>query len=258
MSALGRGAAWVLVGLLVLPLLALALDARPGDLVEGWRRGLLAPALGLSLGTTTLTAALLALAGTPLAWWLARAEGIVPRAVEQLCRLPVVTPPAVAGVALLSAFGRQGLLGGVLAELGLPVAFTPAAVVVAQLFVAAPFFVVPAAEAFRAVDEDLLLVARTLGASRERAFFRVALPMSARALASALGVAWARALGEFGATLMVAGNLRGRTQTLPLAIYSALESDVRLAQALSLVLLVLAVLLFFGFGRAVAVPRASR
>jgi len=154
--------------------------------------------------------------------------------------MPVVLPPAVAGVALLLAFGRRGLLGPALDTLGIGVPFTRAAVVLAESFVAAPFYVQAAVAAFRRLDADLILVARTLGASRPRVFFTVAIPISWPALAGGAALSWARALGEFGATLMFAGNLGGRTQTLPLAIYTALESDLRTAQSLSIVLVAVA------------------
>lgn len=158
-------------------------------------------------------------------------------------QLPAVVPPAVAGVALLATFGRRGLLGGLLARLGIGLPFTTAAVVLAEVFVSAPFFLQAALAAFRALDPDLLVVARTLGARPGRVFFRLGLPLALPGLVAGAALSWARALGEFGATLMFAGSLQGRTQTLPLAIYAALESDVRAAQAISLLLVLLAGLL---------------
>jgi molybdate transport system permease protein len=166
--------------------------------------------------------------------------------LETVVELPVVLPPAVAGVALLLAFGRRGLLGPALGAVGVGVPFTRAAVVLAESFVAAPFYVQAAVAAFRRLDPDLVLVARTLGASRPRVFFTVAIPVSWPALAGGAALSWARALGEFGATLMFAGNLSGRTQTLPLAIYTALESDLRTAQSLSIVLVAVAFALLVG------------
>jgi molybdate transport system permease protein len=160
--------------------------------------------------------------------------------LETLVELPVVLPPAVAGVALLLAFGRRGLLGAGLGAVGIGLPFTRAAVVVAQTFVAAPFYVQAAIAAFRSLDPDLVLVARTLGASPPRVLFTVAIPVSWSALAGGAAMSWARALGEFGATLMFAGNMTGRTQTLPLAIYTALESDLRTAQSLSILLVAIA------------------
>ena len=231
--ALAGGA---LAAFLLLPLLALFAATGPAELRAGLQSPLLWPALRLSLATSTASLAIVLALGTPLAWILARRSLPLLEAVVQL---PVVVPPAVAGLALLLAFGRKGPLGA----LGLGLAFTPAAVVLAGVFVSAPFFVQAAAASFRRVDESLLLVARTLGASRARVFFRVALPLALPGLIGGAAMSWARALGEFGATLMFAGNLTGRTQTLPLAIYTALESDLGAAQALSLLLVAAALVL---------------
>jgi molybdate transport system permease protein len=155
-------------------------------------------------------------------------------------QLPIVIPPAVAGVAMLLAFGRRGLFAGWLYPAGWSVTFTTAAVVMAEIFVSAPFFVQAATSAFRRVDSSLVVVARSFGASPLRVFWRVAVPLAAPGLVAGAVMSWARSLGEFGATLMFAGNLEGQTQTLPLAIYTALESDMRAAQALSIVLVIVA------------------
>ena len=232
--------ALALLLLIALPLAALFLTTSPRALWQGLRDPMVGPAIRLSLITSTASLGLVLLTGTPLAWVLARRDGRLWRFVETMVQLPVVLPPAVAGVALLLAFGRRGLLGHLLAGAGAGIPFTRAAVVVAQTFVAAPFYVQAAVSMFRRVEPDMLLVARTLGASRPRVFFRVVLPLSRAGLTSGAAMSWARALGEFGATLMFAGNLSGRTQTLPLAIYTALESDLRTAQSLSLILLAVA------------------
>ena len=224
---------------LVLPLLGLVSATRGDDFVAGLRHPLVWPALRLSLFTTTVSLAAVVALGTPLAWLLARGRSRALRVVETLVHLPVVIPPAVAGVAMLLAFGRRGLLGALYPD-GWSVVFTTAAVILAEVFVSAPFYVLAAVSAFRRLDERYLVVARTLGASPARVFARVALPLAAPALVSGAAMSWARSLGEFGATLMFAGNLTGRTQTLPLAIYTAFESDMRAAQALSLVLVVVA------------------
>jgi molybdate transport system permease protein len=246
---------WLLGGalfaFLLLPVVALFLSGGPSAWWAGLRHPIAAPALLLSLVTTTLSLVLVVVLGTPLAWWLSRSRSRAARWAETVVQLPVVIPPAVAGLALLLAFGRLGLLGPLLGRAGLEVAFSTAAVVLAQCFVSAPFYVQGAAAAFAAVDDDLLIVARTLGAGPARVLFRVALPLARRGLAGAAALAWARALGEFGATLMFAGNLTGRTQTLPLAVYTALESDLAAAQALSVVL----VLVAFGL---LAALRATR
>jgi molybdate transport system permease protein len=229
-----------LVALLAAPLLALLLSTTLDDFRQGLRHPLVWPALRLSLLTTIISLFVVLLLGAPLAWSLARARGRVARAVETVVELPVVIPPAVAGVALLLAFGRRGLLSGWAYPAGSSISFTTAAVVLAQVFVSAPFFVQAATSAFRRLDPQLLLVARTFGASPFRLFFRVAVPLAAPGLLAGAAMSWARSLGEFGATLMFAGNLQGRTQTLPLAIYTALEADLRAAQALSIILVVVA------------------
>jgi molybdate transport system permease protein len=238
-AALGSFALWAgasgALAFLLLPLFALCVTATPAELLGGLRNPLVAPALGLSVATSGASLALTVLLGTPLAFALSRRGGRVVAALESLLQLPVVIPPAVAGVALLLAFGRHGLIGRFLPD-GAALAFTTTAVVIAQLFVSAPLYVQAALAAFRRVDEELLLCARSLGASREQALWYVALPLAAPGLLGGAAIAFARALGEFGATLLFAGSLPGRTQTLPLAIYAALESDVRAAQALSIVL----------------------
>jgi len=230
----------VLAVFLVVPVVALFATTTVHDLREGLVHPLVWPALRLSLLTTSISLATVVGLGTPLAWSLANGRGRGARAIETLVQLPIVIPPAVAGVAMLLAFGRRGLLSGWLYPEGWSVTFTTAAVVMAEVFVSAPFFVQAAASAFRRIDPKLVLVARTFGASPLRVFFRVAVPLAAPGIVAGAAMSWARSLGEFGATLMFAGNLEGRTQTLPLAVYTALESDLRAAQALSIVLVVVA------------------
>lgn len=242
-----------ILALLVVPLLALAFASSPTDLAAAVRHPLFGPALLLSARTTLVSLALVIVTGTPLAWWLTTASGRRARVVEVLVDLPIVVPPAVVGIALLQTFGRRGLFGAWLEELGLQVPFTTTAVVLAQLVVSAPFYIQAAASSFRRVEPDLLIVARTLGQSSSGAFFRVAVPLALPGLIVGAALSWARALGEFGATLLFAGNLPGATQTMPLAIYMALESDVRVALALALVLAGAAVLLLLALR---AVPAA--
>jgi molybdate transport system permease protein len=229
-----------LLAFLVSPIVALFVTGNPADWLAGLRHPITAPALLLSMVTTALSLSVLVVFGTPLAWWLGRSEARIARLVETVAQLPIVVPPAVAGLALLLAFGRRGLIGPLLEGMGIDIAFSTIAVVLAQVFVAAPFYIQAATAAFAGVDENLLVVARTLGARPATVLFRVALPLARRGLIAGAALAWARALGEFGATLMFAGNLSGRTQTLPLAVYTALESDVRAAQALAVVLVVIA------------------
>ncbi|MFO7179717.1 MAG: ABC transporter permease [Pseudomonadota bacterium] len=230
----------VLVAFLAVPLVALFVTTTVVDFGAGLLHPLVWPALRLSLLTTFISLVLVVVFGTPLAWSLARASGRITHTLETLVQMPIVMPPAVAGVALLLAFGRRGLLAGWLYPEGVAVTFTTTAVVMAEVFVSAPFFVQAATSAFRRIDAKLLVVARTFGASPLRVFFRIGIPLAAPGLVAGAAMSWARALGEFGATLMFAGNLEGRTQTLPLAIYTALEADLRAAQALSIVLVVVA------------------
>ncbi len=207
-------------------------------------------ALALSLWTSTLALAIAIVTGTPVAYWLARARFHGKGAVEALIDLPIVLPPTIAGVALLTAFGRNGLLGEPLDSwFGLTLGFSTTAVVMAQLFVGAPFYVRAARAGFASVDAQYERVALTLGASRLRAFVRIVLPLSWPSLAAGAALCWARALGELGATLIFAGNLQGETQTMPLAILSAFESASGLtaAVALSLLLLIVALVALAAF-----------
>jgi molybdate transport system permease protein len=238
--------------LVLLPIAGLLFTSSPAKLLRGLRDPLVGPAVRLTLATTVASLLLIVVWGTPLAWVIARRRGRRWRVLETVIELPVVLPPAVAGVALLLAFGRRGLLGPGLEVFGIGLPFTRAAVVLAQSFVAAPFYVQAAIAAFRRLDPDLVLVARSLRASWPRVFFTVAIPLSWPALAGGAALSWARALGEFGATLMFAGNLAGRTQTLPLAIYTALESDLQTAQSLSIILVAVA------FGLLIAIRAGAR
>jgi molybdate transport system permease protein len=234
-----------LLAVLLFPVLALIVSSSPEDLVAGVGHPLFVPALALSARTTLVSLIIVVLGGTPLAWWLANGPRRLTRVIEVLVILPIVVPPAVLGVALLQAFGRSGVLGPLFAGLDVQIPFTTAAVVLAQVVVSAPFYVESAAIAFRRVDVDSILVARTLGASPTSAFLRVAVPIAATGLLGGAALAYARSIGEFGATLLFAGNLSGTTQTMPLAIYMALESDVRAALAISLVLAAIAIVLLF-------------
>lgn len=222
--------------LLALPVAALVSASSPTDIAAGFRHPLFAPALRLSALTTAISLVTAVAAGTPLAWWIATRPRRRTRWAESLVDLPIVIPPAVIGIALLAAFGRNGLLGPALATADIRLPFTTAAVILAQVVVSAPFYIQAAAAAFRQVDEELIIVARTLGRTASGAFFRVAVPLATPGLAAGAALSWARAMGEFGATLLFAGNLPGSTQTMPLAIYTALESDARAAIALALVL----------------------
>ena len=245
--------------LLVLPFVALLLDGGPGSILRGFECALTLPALRLSMETSAIAVVFVVLGGTPLAWWLARSKWRSARWLETLLQLPVVIPPAVGGIALLLAFGRRGLFGGWLERMGFSPSFSTVAVVMAQIFVSAPFYLQAAVLAFGRLDPNLLAVGRSLGASPPRLFFRLVLPLAKPALIGGAAMSWARALGEFGATLMFAGNMTGKTQTLPLAIYTALEIDIRTAQALSLLLVAFAFVLLLALRRINRQPtRAER
>lgn len=226
----------LLVAFLVIPLLALGFGMSLEDLASGLSHPVVWPALRLSLLTTSVSLLLVVTFGLPLAWTVARHRGVVARVVETAVQLPIVVPPAVAGVALLFAFGRHGLFAGWLYPHGWSVTFTTGAVILAEMFVSAPFFFQAAVNAFRGIEENTVIVARSFGARPFPVVFGLAVPLVAPSLVAGAAMSWARSLGEFGATLMFAGNLRGETQTLPLAIYVALESDVRAARALALLL----------------------
>lgn len=228
------------VTFLSLPLLAILLKVLPqAGLWETLREPLVTQALRLSFITSLSSLLLAILFGTPVAYLLARYRFRGARVVETLIDLPMVLPPTVAGVALLMALGRRGLLGPWLEIAGLEIGFSTTAVILAQSFVCLPFYIRAAQAGFRSVDPELERVAYTLGVSPLRTFWRVTVPLALPALLSGGVMAWARALGEFGATIMFAGNLRGRTQTMPLAIYLAMESDLPAALALSTLLILI-------------------
>lgn len=225
---------------LLVTLLALPAAAGPAALLASLGSPASRAALRVTLEATTASTFLAVVLGTPLAFLLARGRFRGQAALEALVDLPIAIPPVVVGLALLLAFGRSGLLGRHLDALGVSIPFTLLAVVLAQLAVASPFYVKAARAAFEGVDPALERVAATLGAGPWRVFATVTLPLAGRGLCGGAILAWARALSEFGATIMFAGNLPGRTQTLTLAVVSALESDVEVAVALALESLVLA------------------
>ncbi|MGZ3598592.1 MAG: ABC transporter permease [Ktedonobacterales bacterium] len=220
-----------------LPLLALVLRVSPADVVAGLGEQEVRQAISLSLTTTLLTVVITVLFGTPLAYLLARRRFAGRTVVDTLIDLPMVLPPAVAGIALLVTFGRRGLLGQYLEIGGLEIAFTQTAVVLAQTFVAAPFYIKTALGAFSNLNRDLEEAAALDGASSQQTFHFVTLPLTLPVLFGGAMMTWARALGEFGATIIFAGNFPGRTQTMPLAIYIGFEIDLRIALTLAVILL---------------------
>jgi len=221
---------------LFLPLIALLLRATPERLWETLGTRPVQQAVGLSLRTAAAATGLSIALGTPVAYVLARRRFRLKRLVEALVDLPVVLPPAVAGLALLMAFGRRGLLGGALEALGIPIGFSPTAVVLAQTFVAAPYYVRAAAIGFSQVQAELEQAASIDGASGRQVFLKVTVPLAWHGLVSGAALTWARALGEFGATIIFAGNFPGRTQTMPLAIYLGFQFDLDVALTLAVIL----------------------
>lgn len=226
-----------LIGFLLIPLVALLIRTSPAALGENLGQPEVTQAIVLSLKTSLLATLATVLLGTPVALLMARRQFRFQRALDTLIDLPMVLPPAVAGVALLMAFGRGGLIGSVLADWGLQVTFTPVAVVMAQAFVAAPLYVRSAIIGFSGIEPELEDAALLDGASTWQVVRYVTLPLARSALIGGAVLTWARALGEFGATIIFAGNLPGRTQTMPLAIYIGFELDLGMALTLSAILM---------------------
>jgi molybdate transport system permease protein len=226
----------LLLAFLTLPVVAIFVDVPPRDLVSSLGDDAALDALRLSLETSGIALAIIVAFGTPAAWLLATRRWRGRNVVVTLVELPLVVPPAVAGIGLLAAFGPRGLLGGALDDAGIALVLETAGVVVALTFVASPFYVRAAIAGFEAVDPALLDASRTLGASEARTFAQIAVPVARDALGAGAALAWGRALGEFGATLMFAGSFRGITQTAPLAIYERFATDFTGALALAAVL----------------------
>ncbi|HET7385458.1 MAG TPA: ABC transporter permease [Nocardioidaceae bacterium] len=243
-AALGRvpvrliAPAALAVAFLLLPLVSLLVHTPWTRLVSELGTGAVRDALLLSLETSALAMVVAAVLGTPLAWLLARVSFPGHSLLRLLVTVPLVLPPVVAGVALLTALGRQGLLGQPLFNgFGITVGFTTVAVVIAHAFVALPFYVISVEGALRAADPEYDVVAATLGADRWTVFHRVTLPLALPGVFAGLVLGWARSLGEFGATITFAGNFRGTTQTLPLLVYQRLQADQDAAIAVSVILL---------------------
>jgi molybdate transport system permease protein len=222
----------------VLPVVAIFAQVSPARLVSSLGDPVATDALKLSLETTAIAIAILVLVGTPAAYLLATRSFPGHSVVVTLVELPLVLPPAVAGIGLLAAFGPAGILGGELSAAHLALVLQTAGVVVALIFVSAPFYLRQAQTAFAAVDPSWLEASRTLGANEARTFARIAVPAARPGLLAGLALAWGRALGEFGATLIFAGSFRGITQTTPLAIYDQFSTDLTSALALSAVLVI--------------------
>jgi molybdate transport system permease protein len=226
----------------LLPLVALVLRVSIADLLTNLVDPTVAQAIQLSLITTLITTGVTIGAGTPIAYLLARRHFLGRILVDTIIDLPMVLPPAVAGIALLVAFGRRGLLGPFLDNANIDLAFSTTAVILAQIFVAGPFYVKTAITAFGAIDREIEQAASVDGAGAFGVFLRITLPLSWSALFSGAVMTWARALGEFGATILFAGNFPGITQTMPLAIYIGFETNFNIALTLSVILLAISFL----------------
>jgi molybdate transport system permease protein len=246
LAALGRagaGAAMVVLvvgvlAFLLLPLVALFTYQPIGELIDGFGTKVATNAIVVSLKTNTIAFALMIGFGTPFAYLIGRSAFRGRSVVVTIVELPLVMPPAVAGLALLIAFGRLGLLGDTFSALGIDLAFTQAAVVMAIVFVAGPFYLRGAIAAFEGVDPTVMDVADTLGAGPIRRMLRIAVPLAGGGLGAAAAVAFARGLGEFGATILFAGSFEGSTQTLPLAVYSLFDANLDQAVAIGVLLII--------------------
>lgn len=239
-----------LLFLIAIPIIAIFLRVSPSDLLENLDQAQVVKAVRLSLLTSLSATVVTWIVGTPVAYLLARRHFRFHRWVDTLIDLPTVLPPAVAGVALLMAFGRRGLFGPWLESVGITIPFTTVAVIIAQTFIASPFYIKAAALGFGAIDPELKQAAALDGASRAQVFRHITLPLSWAALLSGSVMTWARAMGEFGATIIFAGNFPGRTQTMPLAIYVGFEIDQNVALTLAVILIsfsFLALLIIKGF-----------
>jgi molybdate transport system permease protein len=238
-------AASVSLAFLLIPIVAIFAELSFGELVDGITSDVALDALRVTAETNLLAMLLIVLFGTPTAYLLATRRFRGRSLLVTLVEIPLVLPPAVAGIGLLAAFGRFELLGRGFYALGVDVAFTKLAVILAVTYVASPFYVRTAVAAFEAVDPDLVAASRTLGAGPARTFARVALPLASAGLGAGLALAFARGLGEFGATIMFAGSFQGVTQTLSLAVYQAFDIDFDLALAIGALLVLVSALVLF-------------
>ena len=239
----GIAATVVYVLFIGLPIIALLVQASQQEgFLAGLTGDMVLQALRLTVVTSVVSMVVVVVVGTPFALLLARRRSTVLRVIDTFVELPIVLPPVVAGVAMLMAFGRNGLLGPALSAIGVTLPFTTAAVIFAQVFVAAPFYIRAARIGFAGVDPTYEEVSQTLGVSPWATFWRLTLPVAWPSLLTGLTLAWARAVSEFGATIMFAGNLTGRTQTMPLAIMTAMESSLGSALALAVLLLAMSAL----------------
>jgi molybdate transport system permease protein len=230
--------------LLVIPLIALIWRTFSFNALSTADSQVILSSVWLSLKTTSISMLVIILTGTPLAYLVTYYSFPLKRFLTVFIEMPLVIPPVIAGLALLSTFGRLGLLGAVLSQINLEIPFTTTAVVIAQVFVSSPFYIRAAQSGFAAVDGEIQEAATVDGANQWKIFWRIIFPLSMNSLFAGLMLSWARALGEFGATILFAGNLQGRTQTMPLLIYAKLESDLGAAFLTALILLLFAFVAF--------------
>jgi molybdate transport system permease protein len=242
-AALVGVAAFVALAFLVLPVVAIFVHTTPGRLLDQLSNPVATDAFVVTIETSLIAQGLIVLLGTPTAYLLATRRFRARPIAITLVELPLVLPPAVAGIGLFVAFGRMGLLGDSLSFFGISIPFTQTAVVMAVAFVSSPLYVRQAIAAFEAVNPDLVAASRTLGAGAVRTFTRVVLPLARAGLAAGLALSFARGIGEFGATIMFAGSLQGVTQTVPLAIYAEFANDFEVALAMSAVLVLFSLVL---------------
>jgi molybdate transport system permease protein len=228
-----------LILLISIPIVMLFTHTSLKDLLANIGQKAVLQAIGVSFKTTLVSVGLIFLLGTPLAYLMGRHQFRYKKALDALIDLPLVLPPAVAGLALLITLGRRGSIGGWLGHYGIEIAFSAVAVVIAQIFIAAPFYVRAASLGFASVDSEIEQAAKLDGASRWQFFQFIILPLSRLALLSGIMMSWARALGEFGATIIFAGNFPGQTQTMPIAIYLGFERDLNSALTISAILVVI-------------------
>jgi molybdate transport system permease protein len=242
-TATAAALAAIAMAFLLLPVMAIFLRVPLGEIWAQLGSDVAVDALLVSLRTSAIASALILVVGTPVAHLIATHRFPGRRIAITLIDLPLVMPPVVAGIGLLAAFGRAGLLGDELGALGISIPFTQAAVVMAVTFVASPFYIRQAIAAFEAVDPTLVDAARSLGAGPGRAFWRISLPLASGGLAAGWALSFARGLGEFGATIIFAGSLQGTTQSLPLAVYSEFQTDFDTALAIGALLILVSALI---------------
>ncbi|MCC6442147.1 MAG: molybdate ABC transporter permease subunit [Armatimonadetes bacterium] len=226
------------VAIVMLPLIALFFRLPFKELIPYLQKPMVYKALFISFESTLLTTVISVIIGTPVAYLMAYYQFRGKEMLDSVIDMPVVLPPAVAGIALALVFNRSGLVGSLLTEQGIILSNTFAAVVIAQIFVSSPYFIKAARSGFESINPNLEKASLTLGASRLRTFFQITVPLSTRSLIVGVVITWARALGEFGATLMFAGNTEGKTQTMPLAIYSSFMGTLEPAIVLSCILII--------------------